>query len=135
MQTMTSNTAKHQRLLTVSREVFDDCAVIALAILADIDYAVARQVLSDAGRRRREGATTGQMSDALSKCIGKQNVRLVSVNNDVSAMSFADNNAGRYLLFTDDHVVAAEDGIVHDNKRRRSVVRVAVQVGGDDVRR
>lgn len=127
----TTSTAKHQRLADVSRDKFaesNDCAVIAVAILADLDYAVAWSALAEEGRRRRDGATHAQTAAALRRAVGPAKCSLAGVDGDVTAAQYAGRNAGRYLLFTDGHVVAAEGGIVHDGAARRSKVIAAIKV-------
>ncbi|MCR9292041.1 MAG: hypothetical protein NXI32_04930 [bacterium] len=94
-----------------------DCAVKALAIVADIPYAQAHAALKEQGRHNRCGTFAGQYEAALKK-MGFQCEKMGRIKGQqaktTKTLARIGAPQGRYLVRTSRHVLAVADGQVHD---------------------
>ena len=123
----------------------NDCAVVALALVASVPYSVAHNALKDAGRKDRKGTFRSEQFAAL-KALGfdgeiipsedfisrypgnHKNLKSVTTHH-MDRFNKVWEDGKNYLIFTERHVGAVIDGVNHDwtkNKSRRvwSIVEI-----------
>jgi hypothetical protein len=96
----------------------NDCGVLALALLCDVSYARAHQVLSDLGRKHRKGTSFPKMASAANELGYKfsndcQPFELKTVGSLPYTMS-RKGMTGRYLVWATRHWAAYIDGRLED---------------------
>lgn len=102
----------------------NDCAIISLAIAADIKYVSASKLLDALGREWRVGSTMEAIYTAASLLGLDVEDEEVSMSLEEAAKEY---NSGSYLVELEGHVLAMVDGIVHDYSEdmSREVMSVA----------
>lgn len=124
----------------------NDCAVKAVALVANVSYAQAHEALKQRGRKARRGAYTHDIIKAV-RAAGKE-VILVDQRSIIAHYPSPHCNVlkgltthhprrfnkvwpkGRYLMFVARHVAAVIDGELHDwtvNKAKRVVALYQVK--------
>ena len=97
----------------------NDCAVIAIAIVAGLTYRDAHSLLEIVGRKPRSLTLSTQIEQALkllnteTRDVTKQYRTLGAKTIRTLGRVMADRK-GVYLAYTHDHIVAIKDGAIHD---------------------
>jgi hypothetical protein len=126
-----TNTFSQLNMASYKHNETNDCTVKALAIVSGKTYDEAHRALAAAGRKPREGAYFSEQVKAL-LALGKT---LKPVNKHEILATFPKNRKGKtrtnmtthhprrfnklwpkgtFLLYTDRHVSAVVDGVMHD---------------------
>lgn len=122
-----TNTAKFEKLARVGAEYYNDranCAVIALAIFADVSYGKAHAALKRAGRKNRCRTEPSAIEAAAVELVGAIELREVS---PCTFTTYAGEQEGSSIAFASTHCAAVENGIVHDDVASRKK-RVLVEL-------
>ena len=104
-----------------------DCAVIALAILTGLPYAIAHREMKSEGRKDRGSSDLRMLMSALSRCwlrgMERTPIKGITVATFHKRMA---GSTGRYLIRTSGHVAAFVDGQVQDwtQDRRHRIIEV-----------
>ena len=103
----------------------NDCAVIAVSLVARRPYDEVRQLFSDAGRRHR-GRTKDEYTFKVLKTIGLHLMELPSVPQTVKQCEYDLRFTNSYLIWTSGHILAMINGVVQDwtNGRRHRPIKV-----------
>ena len=103
------------KLSKVSKKFYEknDCSVKAIAILGNLPYKYAHEAMEREGRLRRDGASTTM----ILRAVRKLNIWCDKVELEGKTVRTLGRNLpkkGRFLIFTDGHVLAAVDGEIVD---------------------
>lgn len=107
----------------------NDCSVKALAVVADLTYDAAHEIMARVGRKPRKGAYRGQTFSALkelNKTFDDVTDRATFVGiKTIKALKHL-NLKGSYLISVSGHILAMKDGIVHDwtSERQHRILKI-----------
>jgi hypothetical protein len=118
---------------------YNDCAVRALAIAANVPYAKAHAALKAQGRRDRKGSKTFMLDKAIPAVGAKfEFIRTFDITSRTYRKLYPTLQdilfkfkQGRYILITRSHAQALIDGVIHDAgsiSGPRSLVRLVYKL-------
>jgi hypothetical protein len=97
-----------------------DCAVIAIAIVADLTYMNAHSLLRRTGRKPQATTCIEQIHQALkllnikTRDVTKQYRDTLGAKTIRTLGRVMADRKGVYLAYTCDHIMAIKDGVIHD---------------------
>ena len=134
------NKDRHNELLgkSLSYHENNDCAVIALATVADIPYEDAHAALELAGRKNRKGTTLGEIREALGVLdinflpLKEAYIRKPNKNSKWGFNRYTYKTikkrfpTGRWLVANRNHIVGMVNGEIHDwaSERKHPIINV-----------
>lgn len=95
----------------------NDCSVVALSHALDITYEEAYKMLDGAGRRKNKGWYTIEFFQYCGFNGWKHETTKFARGKRPTEMEFAESHPkGRFLVYTEGHLIAVVDGVIHDNR-------------------
>ena len=109
----------YDELYKVGKKYYSDynfCAVIAMAVINDWSFGIAKAKLESRGFRKRGLGVYPKHSHSLLVEHGKTLVPMDAGHYGKTLMTFHRNipKVGRYIIHTKGHITAVRDGIVED---------------------
>jgi len=119
---MDNYSTPYQKMLQASgvMQETNDCAVIAIAIVADLTYMDAHALFEQIGREPQSITLSTQVEQALNlldiktRDVTKQYRVTLGAKTIRTLGRVMAGRKGSYLAYTQDHIVAIKDGVIHD---------------------